>query len=227
MSRAYLARLLTLAGLAAAWSAPAAASPYFALATTGGAVNPGIYVGFNPQPDPPGTPPTTISFDIATSPLLTYIPPGPCEPGSCSAGDNFGFVMSFTGIGNPTLNPPPDPEIVLDEVNTLFQASRTSFDFNVGDHVFSVTIELFGPSAVENWSSFNPQPDPPGDGFGYQFNFAAAGDPGVTFNITEDGHQLSFQSATPIPAALPLFGTGLGVLGLLARRRKRSAARAP
>lgn len=31
-------------------------------------------------------------------------------------------------------------------------------------------------------------------------------------------------SATPLPAALPLFATGLGALGLLARRRKRKAA---
>jgi|SRR5665213_1429300 len=31
-------------------------------------------------------------------------------------------------------------------------------------------------------------------------------------------------SATPLPATLPLFASGLGVLGLLARRRKRKAA---
>lgn len=31
---------------------------------------------------------------------------------------------------------------------------------------------------------------------------------------------------TPLPAALPLFATGLGVIGLLARRRKRKAATA-
>jgi hypothetical protein len=30
--------------------------------------------------------------------------------------------------------------------------------------------------------------------------------------------------ATPLPAALPLFGTGLGVLGLLGWRRKRKAS---
>ena len=31
-------------------------------------------------------------------------------------------------------------------------------------------------------------------------------------------------SATPLPAALPLFGAGLGLMGLLARRGKRNSA---
>ena len=35
-----------------------------------------------------------------------------------------------------------------------------------------------------------------------------------------------FESATPLPAALPLFATGLGALGLLGRRRKRKNAAA-
>ena len=33
-------------------------------------------------------------------------------------------------------------------------------------------------------------------------------------------------TATPLPAALPLFAGGLGVIGLIARRRKRSIAKA-
>lgn len=37
---------------------------------------------------------------------------------------------------------------------------------------------------------------------------------------------LSADSTTPLPAALPLFASGLGVLGLLARRRKRKSAAA-
>ena len=34
---------------------------------------------------------------------------------------------------------------------------------------------------------------------------------------------ISFAAATPLPAALPLFAGGLGMIGLLARRRKRKA----
>jgi hypothetical protein len=40
-------------------------------------------------------------------------------------------------------------------------------------------------------------------------------------NIFADG---SITAATPLPAALPLFAGGLGVLGFLARRRKKKAS---
>jgi hypothetical protein len=39
------------------------------------------------------------------------------------------------------------------------------------------------------------------------------------FTITNLGDVV----ATPLPAALPLFAGGLGVIGLLARRKKRKA----
>jgi hypothetical protein len=61
----------------------------------------------------------------------------------------------------------------------------------------------------------------------------ASGNTGAgTYSITEEftivatgsgntNSSIDVSSATPIPAALPLFAGGLGVLGLLARRRKR------
>jgi hypothetical protein len=48
----------------------------------------------------------------------------------------------------------------------------------------------------------------------------------VSYNATSDIVSLDdvqFSSATPLPAALPLFATGLGGLGLLSWRRKRKA----
>jgi hypothetical protein len=43
--------------------------------------------------------------------------------------------------------------------------------------------------------------------------------------LTASGNQtMAYVSTTPLPAALPLFATGLGAIGLLARRRKRKAA---
>lgn len=47
---------------------------------------------------------------------------------------------------------------------------------------------------------------------------------GVTFTASDP--QFLSVSATPLPASLPLFGTGLGVIGLLARRRRQKSAAA-
>ncbi len=44
--------------------------------------------------------------------------------------------------------------------------------------------------------------------------------------LTEASFTAQVGSTTPIPAALPLFASGLGALGLIARRRKRKAAAA-
>jgi hypothetical protein len=42
-----------------------------------------------------------------------------------------------------------------------------------------------------------------------------------TFEFPQTPVQVATLSSTPLPSALPLFATGLGALGLLARRRKR------
>ena len=49
--------------------------------------------------------------------------------------------------------------------------------------------------------------------------------PGAQFDISFASWNNAIDSAvtTPLPAALPLFATGLGVLGLLGWRRKRKA----
>jgi hypothetical protein len=47
-------------------------------------------------------------------------------------------------------------------------------------------------------------------------------DPGINL-ILPPGVTATLVTATPLPAALPLFATGLGGLGLLGWRRKRKA----
>jgi len=60
---------------------------------------------------------------------------------------------------------------------------------------------------------------------------ATSGTTALGFNFRDDPgfflfDDVSVNQATPLPAALPLFAGGLGVLGLLARRRKRKSAAA-
>jgi hypothetical protein len=43
--------------------------------------------------------------------------------------------------------------------------------------------------------------------------------------IFSDGVGNGFASATPLPSALPLFASGLGVMGFLTKRRKRKSRR--
>ena len=49
-------------------------------------------------------------------------------------------------------------------------------------------------------------------------------DAGITDIVS---YGLYIPAPVPLPAALPLFATGLGVLGLLGWRRRRKAARSP
>jgi len=59
---------------------------YLPLETNGGVLNPGVIVGFNPQPDPPGFP--TLNLANPKEPILVQ-PAGPTT---------FDFVMSFSGL---------------------------------------------------------------------------------------------------------------------------------
>jgi hypothetical protein len=52
----------------------------------------------------------------------------------------------------------------------------------------------------------------------------AGGDPQPQLYFAESGNFLLATSATPLPAAFPLFATGLGALGLLGWRRKLKKA---
>ena len=87
-------------------------------------------------------------------------------------------------------------------------------DYNVSLPAFDVSILSFmiAPGATAS------------DVF---FHSAAASDVGLlAIDVTGEPFQFStFANSTPLPAALPLFATGLGVIGLLARRRRgRSCA---
>ena len=213
-------------------------------ATSGpGPINPGVLVGFNPQPDPPG--------DVARADLGDPLHPFIAQPGA----GLFSILIGLHPLGGvpfsflaPTAAPRNvDGHARVDVLafgdGSVFKAFgdgsvRAAFgdgsvfkgfgDGSVlggfGDgSVFEISFDIAGYAG--SWASFNPQPDPPG--FGASFvGFSFAGDPMVTWSVqaftrlsgieTSDG-LLSF-SAVPEPSALGLFALAGGALGWMRRR---------
>ncbi len=181
---------------------PSGPSRTFAFQTTGGILNPEVLVGFNPQPDPPG-------YGGA------QFVPGEGIVAPPTADNTFGFVMSFLGGRPEELKGPdaPNSDGVTHEVFSLFSPEGVA-------HVFDVTLHFAGPGSASSWTwgAFNPQPDPPGKWFGSEIGFAA-GDPSVSFSITEDGAPLQL-TYVPEPGAWVLMLVGVAGLGAAARRSR-------
>jgi hypothetical protein len=194
----------------------------FRLTSHGGPANPGILVGFNPQPEPPGDfvptadgsvrPQTWMDLTDPTRPVLFNFAPT----------DAFSLHFRITGHGDGTIEP-PEPE----------RTGHIEFFHTLDGHRFDITFDL-GPGGIDpaSWVAFNPQPDPPGIGFGVNFNFAGGGAGGLApqsvdghafaFSIKLDGQDLSF-AAAPEPASWAMMITGFGMGGAVLRRRRRLA----
>jgi hypothetical protein len=175
-------------------------------------LNPEVLVGFNPQPDPPGTPPTFLSLVDPTSPVFANLSPGLA----------YSFVISFINFF------PPDPcEMTFPAPdahgNTGFSCSGLT---GGSPETFDVALNFDGPGGVADWVAFNPQPDPPGEPVGEMLSFAGLSittteDPTVTLSISLNGTPLDF-SAIPEPGTLSLFGTALvGFVSWRRRQRRR------
>ena len=208
------ASFIGLAALAAPGAAGAALNAYyppnymfpdgimgFALQTNGGPINPGVLVGFNPQPDPPATPEAFL--DLAN----------PLRPSIAQAGDSsvFKFELSFTDL---------DAGLLLPAVQSPNTDGETGFQFVLGDgSVFVADLTFSGPGGVSSWVSFNPQPDPPGSPIGYTVTFA--GDASVAIELSVNGVPLSF-AAVPEASAWALMCLGFATIGGLAWRKRRA-----
>lgn len=229
----YTHKLAALAaGLALAWAGAAQAgdgsvqpsnfrfadgSRGFALASVGGPINPGVLVGFNPQPDPPGD----VGFALID--LTDPFHPTVHAPLIEGSGYRFQFFHTLGGRSVAELGAPNADG---------FTGFREMFEGHAIDVMFH-----FGPGQVDaaSWVGFNPQPDPPGKGFAQDFKFlvpavhdARAFDirgPNavVTFGLSIDGQALSF-SATPEPATWAMMILGFGGTGAVLRRRRREMA---
>ncbi|WP_394764380.1 PEPxxWA-CTERM sorting domain-containing protein [Phenylobacterium sp.] len=185
----------------------------FKLTSHGGPINPGVLVGFNPQPDPPG-----IGDDGL---LIALLNPGDPKLISPSTGGAFSFRLALQGFGDGSVIPLPDAPN---------SDGFTSLRFLSGLHAISISLQ-FGPNQVDqgSWKGFNPQPDPPGDVLAGQFNFTTMADPFMAFEISIDGQPLTFAmddtgAGVPEPATWGLMLLGFGGLGAALRARRRTPA---
>jgi len=123
------------------------------------------------------------------------------------------YIVNSSSPSNPDFTltitlPNPVTAFGLD-YGTLFFSSSATFGLSNG---FSTTISPTLPN------------------FQTQFLGFISTDPfsSITLTVPTDAswvvEDVTTASATPLPAALPLFATGLGVMGWLARRRKRKAS---
>jgi hypothetical protein len=97
--------------------------------------------------------------------------------------------------------------------------------YNVAPQPFKLGIDIGLPPSVcgvgcgdflIGYGNFGP--DPGGVGY-FLMQLNGGAHPLSSFSLT-----LTDTSTTPLPAALPLFAGGAGLIGLLARRRKRKTA---
>jgi hypothetical protein len=186
----------------------------FALTTSGGPINPGVIVGFNPQPDPPG--------DGDDGALIALLNPADPVLFSPARGGSFSFLIGLLMPGDGSVLPLPDAPN---------GDGMTAERFMLDGHLFEIGLAFSGPGAIDpgSWVGFNPQPDPPGDVLGGAFSFNVEGDPFMGFNISIDGNALDFALApgVPEPSAWGLMLLGFGGLGAALRsRRRRSPAAA-
>ncbi len=192
--------------------APADWDNAFALQTSGGPSNPGVLVGFNPQPEPPGT---TLNLSNPLSPTFT----------TADVGDQpfrVLFAMSRPGFFFEQLVAPNAATGFA--ISAVDQATKLDL-FHI---FFSFTTSSNGVLDPLSVVGFNPQPEPPGVGFegiGFDLELTSLSTATMTLQIQDiQGNDLNF-AVIPLPAALPLYGTGLAVMGFLGWRRKRQALR--
>lgn len=118
--------------------------------------------------------------------------------------------------------PPPSPTGWFDIVVNLNTTQFNLYDNTLGQYLLNSTTLAALSSGVYNGVSGSSAVSAVRIGLGL-----AGGSDLTTYSYNVDDLTINTaETATPLPAALPLFATGLGVMGLLARRRKRKTSAA-
>jgi hypothetical protein len=167
---------------------------------------------------------TAIAFifavgSAATASVVTYSVSGSFAnsatflPGSSLTIDTTAGTVSNSDLLVSAGNT-PSPANTFTDANIIQNGgSQTPFEWGLGD---GTDLTMFnGPTEFQGFS-------PSGGTVGTVTYFGPWGFSGGSFDTVLTLTPV----ATPLPAALPLFATGLGALGLLGRRRKRKNAAA-
>jgi len=138
------------------------------------------------------------------------------------------------GAGGGRLDGPFDPGGILGGSGFRYTALSAPLHLVAGTTYAAVALITVGSSDPIPFS-FPPPPGTPNPLIGFLGEFSTCCTSGVTDlrypTGLSGGYEVNFIFTTelnpvPLPAALPLFATGLGVMGLLGWRRKRQGAAA-
>jgi PEP-CTERM motif len=179
----------------------------FEFRTSGGITNPGVLVGFNPQPDPPGFPTTTADLRDPTSPVFDQ---------------TTGATAYLVTV---SLLLPGTPSLLLPAVQEADGSVRVTCDGSVAKACDGSVFKLSLAFAADNVTSWTLPPDTEGfnpSGVYFQYLATFRGEPAFALSITDGGNPLTF-SPVPEPATWGLMAVGFVSLGAFAMRRRAKA----
>lgn len=186
---------------------PAKANSSWSGELTNGETQQFIYTG---EIDPNNLPIIIESINLGPWSL----PSNPCNPvqqGGCSIA--LYEIQATLSTSNTDFSPEPESfEEYCDDADScgqFIQFNHPDERANLLTSFFSVTASISGFCAIERGDPTISTPQPSCDGFSLPPYIDA------TIEVTGDGDL----EATPLPAALPLFASGLGALALVGWRR--------
>lgn len=182
----------------------------------GSLLNPGLIVGFNPQPEPPAAF-TRLNLDDPTAPQIII---------NADPGAHFNLFLGFysgAAAAPFIFDAGGDPN---ESGEFSFMAFSAAGDIGVE---LTVQSSSAGVPAPGSWQGFNPQPEPPafgllgaGQALGFEFDMTSLSDVTLTLRVFEEtvGEYVSFSQVAnpvPLPAAIWVFASALGLLAATRR----------